>query len=209
MGTRIVVLGGGSSGTLAANLLRRHLGGDSVGIVVIDRNDIRDPEIELLKAPGVYGPHALNATEHLRLRDGIEFRHVEVATVSVDRDEVCLMDGTTVGYDVLVIATGAVAPPEHGETATAYGGAPYVLRSEGLGDAHGFVPVDRGAPDSTVRPNVFALGAATGPASGRAPSVAQAEALVNRVRWFLSGATPVSDDNAAVTVSAESLHPGL
>ncbi|MEW2517085.1 FAD-dependent oxidoreductase [Actinacidiphila alni] len=107
MNRRIVILGNGSTGTLAANRLRRHFDDDGVRIVVVDRDDHRDPEVELLVAIGVMGPHALLPPEDRRLRAGIDFRCAEIGAVDPARQEVCLGDGTTLGYDVLVVATGA------------------------------------------------------------------------------------------------------
>ncbi|MEU6848931.1 FAD-dependent oxidoreductase [Actinacidiphila alni] len=106
MNKRIVILGNGSTGTLAANRLRRHFEED-VRIVVVDKDDHRDPEVELLMAIGVMGPHAVLPPEDRQLRAGIDFRHAEIGSVDLAGQEVCLGDGTTLGYDALVVATGA------------------------------------------------------------------------------------------------------
>ena len=106
MNEQIVIIGGGPAGTLAANRLRLALNSAAYRIVVIDRTDPRDLELELLVAIGIYGPGTLRPPEHLRLREGIGLRVAEAATVDTDRKEVCLTDGTTVRYDVLVLATG-------------------------------------------------------------------------------------------------------
>jgi sulfide:quinone oxidoreductase len=45
-----------------------------------------------------------------------------------------------------------------------HGGAAYLERSPGLGDALGFVPTDKRTLQTPVKPNVFALGDATRPA---------------------------------------------
>ena len=39
MSRRIVILGGGTGGTLTANRLRRHFGAHDVSITVVDRDD--------------------------------------------------------------------------------------------------------------------------------------------------------------------------
>ncbi len=46
-------------------------------------------------------------------------------------------------------------------TVPLHGGAPYVARSPGLGDALGFVPTDPATLQAKARPNVFVLGDAT------------------------------------------------
>jgi NADH dehydrogenase FAD-containing subunit len=161
MDARIVVLGSGSTGTLAANRLRRYCDGSDTRITVIDKRDTRDHETEHLMSCGLYGPHALRAPEHLHLRYGIEFRHVEAATVDLDRHEVCLTDGTTIDYDALVVATGHARLPGSPGTPAIYGGAPCVIRSSGLGDESGFIPVDPRTQQSLTHPGIFAVGDAT------------------------------------------------
>lgn len=179
MHRHIVVLGGGTAGTLAANRLRRYCDSPDVSVLVVDRTGTRDPETELLAALGLYGPDTPRPPEHLHLRDGIGLRHTEVTTVDLDRAEVCLGDGTTVPYDILVIATGA--PCASG----------YVSRSPGLGDGSGLVPVDPRTRRSRAHPRVYALGAA---AEGHRPTGqvlhAQAEKLARGVRGHLAGNPP-------------------
>ena len=57
-------------------------------------------------------------------------------------------DGRELDFDLLV-------------TVPLHGGAAYVERSPGLGDALGFVPTDKRTLQTPVKPNVFALGDAT------------------------------------------------
>jgi NADH dehydrogenase FAD-containing subunit len=191
MDRHILVLGGGTAGTLAANRLRCSCDSPDVRVLVVDRTGARDPETELLAALGLYGPHALRPPEHLHLRDGIGFRHVEAATVDLDRTEVCLADGTTVPYDVLVIATGTPSPDG------------YVTRSPGLGDERGLVPVDPSSRRSRAHPRVYAVGAA---ADGYRPTGqalhAQAERLARSVRGHLTADPPECRGAAAVTAPA-------
>ncbi|WUH89514.1 FAD-dependent oxidoreductase [Streptomyces sp. NBC_00433] len=105
MDKQIVIVGGGTAGTLLANRLHR-TAGSGVRIVVLDSADRRAPETRLLMALGLYGGGAPRAPDDLWLRDGIGFRLVAVASVDADRAELFLTDGTTLGYDVLVLATG-------------------------------------------------------------------------------------------------------
>lgn len=182
MDRHIVVLGGGAAGTLAANRLRSYCDDRDVSILLVDKDDTRDPQTAFLVSTGLYGPGTLRPPEHLALRDGIEFRHVEIATVDLDQAEVYLGDGTTIPYDVLVVATGADA---------AGLGAGYVSRSPGLGDGRGLVLVDGTTRRSFLHPRVYALGAA---ADGRHPAGhtmhAQAEKLARSVRAYLAGNPP-------------------
>jgi NADH dehydrogenase FAD-containing subunit len=191
MERHIVVLGGGSSGTLAANRLRTYCDSPDVTVLVVDKNDTHGPETELLTALGVYGPHALRLPGHQTLRDGIAFRHADIGTVDPNRAEVCLADGTTLPYDVLVIATG---PPD---------AAGYVVRSPGLGDQRGTVPVDRLSRRSRAHPLVYAVGAAADGHPVTGPVIhAQAERLARAVRRHLAG-NPAAPrrGNGATTVA--------
>ena len=85
-------------------------------------------------------------------------------------------DGREVPFDLLV-------------TIPLHGGADYVDRSPGLGDALGFVPTDPATLQSLARPNVFALGDATNVPTSKAGSVThfEGELLTENVRRFLAG----------------------
>jgi len=119
---RIVVLGGGTGGTLVANRLRRMLDRDAAEIVVIDADDEHVYQPGLLFMPfGKAGPGSLTRPRHRQFRSGVAFRQAAVDRVDLDQNEVLLAGGTRVGYDVLVIATGARLVPEETEGLTGPG----------------------------------------------------------------------------------------
>ncbi len=108
---RIVVLGGGTGGTLLANRLARRFG-DEAQITVIDRDDDHVYQPGLLFVPfGLAEPEEIVRPRHEQLRAGIEFRLAEVEDVDLAENTVHLVDGTDIPYDVLVIATGATLQP--------------------------------------------------------------------------------------------------
>ncbi len=112
--TRIVVLGGGTGGTLAANRLRRALPGAEV--TVVDLDDVHVYQPGLLFVPfGLARPEEIVRPRHQQLHAGIGYHQSAVDTVDIGRDEVHLADGTLLGYDVLVVATGATLLPEETE----------------------------------------------------------------------------------------------
>jgi sulfide:quinone oxidoreductase len=112
MGKRIVILGGGTGGTLVANRLRRMLG-RGTEIVVIDADDEHLYQPGLLFVPfGKARPGSLTRPRHRQFHAGVTFRQDAVDHVNLDRNEVLLAGGPPVGYDVLVIATGARLVPE-------------------------------------------------------------------------------------------------
>jgi len=122
MGKKVVILGGGTGGTLIANRLRRLLGRSAAEIVVIDPDDEHVYQPGLLFVPfGKTAPGSLTRPRHLQLRPGVSFRQAAVDRVDLDGNEVVLADGAVLGYDVLVIATGARLVPEETEGLTGAG----------------------------------------------------------------------------------------
>jgi sulfide:quinone oxidoreductase len=119
---RIVILGGGTGGTAAANRLRRRLG-DDASIVVVDRDDRHVYQPGLLFVPfNLADPRDLVRPRGAQLKPGIGFRTGEVERVDLERQAVELTDGAVLPYDVLVVATGADLQP--GETEGLAGDGP-------------------------------------------------------------------------------------
>ena len=119
---RIVVLGGGTGGTMTANRLRRRFGSDEAEIHVVDQDDRHVYQPGLLFVP--FGLARLDEIVRPRRRQfhgGIAFHESEIESVSLDRDEVVLADGTVLPYDVLVVATGTRLQPEETEGLTGPG----------------------------------------------------------------------------------------
>lgn len=122
MTKRIVVLGGGTGGTLAANRLRRLLDRETAQITVIDPDDEHLYQPGLLFVPfGLANPASLTRPRARQFHEGVTFLHVAVERVDLDSCEVLLANGTQVGYDVLVIATGARLIPEETDGLTGPG----------------------------------------------------------------------------------------
>jgi len=111
---RVVILGGGTAGTLTANRLQREIGGQAA-ITVVDRDDDHWYQPGLLFVPfGRARPGKLIRPRARQLRPGIGYHQSPVEHVDVAGRQVHLEDGTVLPYDVLVIATGAALLP--GET---------------------------------------------------------------------------------------------
>ena len=119
---RIVILGGGTGGTIMANRLRRIYGLEAAEIVVIDRDDVHVYQPGLLFVPfGLAEPGEIVRSRRAQLRPGIEFRQAEIADVNVQAETVNLSDGGPLSYDVLIIASGARLIPEETEGMTGPG----------------------------------------------------------------------------------------
>ncbi len=112
----------------------------------------------------------------------LEERGIELVT-EYNTGEVDGPGGKLVSYDEREVPFDlAVVIPLHG-------GQAYVGRSEGLGDELGFVPTDPATLQSTVKPNVFAIGDATTLPASKAGSVThfEGDVLVENLQRFLAG----------------------
>jgi sulfide:quinone oxidoreductase len=119
---RIVILGGGTGGTMTANRLRRRFDSDEAEIHVVDRDDRHVYQPGLLFVPfGLAQVEEIVRPRRRQLRNGVVFHENEVESVALDKDEVLLDDGATLRYDVLVVATGVRLQPEETEGLTGPG----------------------------------------------------------------------------------------
>jgi len=119
---QIVILGGGTGGTMTANRLRRRYGADEAEIHVVDRDDRHLYQPGLLFVPfGLATVDEIVRPRRRQLHDGIVFHETEIAQVELDHDKVVLMGGDVLPYDVLIVASGARLQPEDTEGLTGPG----------------------------------------------------------------------------------------
>ena len=119
---QIVILGGGTGGTMTANRLRRRYDPDEAEIHVVDLDNRHVYQPGLLFVPfGLAHLDDVVRSRSRQLRSGIVFHEREVESVSTERDEVVLDDGAVLSYDVLVVATGVRLQPEETEGLTGPG----------------------------------------------------------------------------------------
>jgi sulfide:quinone oxidoreductase len=122
MARHAVILGGGTGGTLAANRLRRRFATDELEITVVDQDDRHVYQPGLLFVPfGVTHVEDIVRPRQRQLRRGIAFVRQRIDRVDVDAEAVHLEDGTTLDYDILIVATGAVLVPEETDGLTGAG----------------------------------------------------------------------------------------
>ncbi len=116
MSKRIVILGGGTGGTLTANRLRKHYSVDEASITVVDQDDTHIYQPGLLFVPfGFSAPEDIIRKRSRQLHKHIDFVLQEIDRVDLERDTVVLQDGRELPYDVLVIATGVTLALEETE----------------------------------------------------------------------------------------------
>jgi len=122
MAHRIVVLGGGTGGTLMANRLRRSFDPAEAKIAVVDKDDVHVYQPGLLFVPfGLAHAEDIVRSRQRQLRAGIDFHLSDVDQVSLADERVVLTDGTVLPYDVLIVATGVCLQPEETEGMTGPG----------------------------------------------------------------------------------------
>ena len=135
---RVVILGGGTGGTLLANRMRRRFQEDQLQIDVVDRDDAHVYQPGLLFVPfGLADPDRLVRSRRSQLRRGIQYHQTEVERVSLADQRVHLSDRTTLPYDALVVATGARLLPDETEGMTGPGWQESVFTFYDLAGARG------------------------------------------------------------------------
>ncbi|TCN31141.1 sulfide:quinone oxidoreductase [Kribbella orskensis] len=110
---RLVILGAGTAGTMAANKLRRRLPMRDWQITVVDRDNVHLYQPGLLFLPfGQHRPEHLRKSRRRFLRPGIRLELAAVDRIDPADKVVRLTDGQALGYDYLVIATGTSPRPD-------------------------------------------------------------------------------------------------
>jgi sulfide:quinone oxidoreductase len=113
MPKRIVILGGGTGGTMMANRLRRRYEPSEASIAVVDKDERHVYQPGLLFVPfGLAHVDEIVRSRRRQLRGAIDFHETEVEQVVLEDDRVRLANGSELPYDVLVVASGATLRPE-------------------------------------------------------------------------------------------------
>lgn len=110
---RLVILGGGTAGTMVANKLRAAYPPDELHITVVDRDDDHHYQPGYLFLPvGIYSEDKIVRSRHHFIPDGVELVLAEIDRVDAAAKAVHLGDGRSLEYDTLVIATGVEPRPD-------------------------------------------------------------------------------------------------
>ncbi|OLP72946.1 oxidoreductase, partial [Salmonella enterica subsp. enterica serovar Javiana] len=108
-----MVLGGGTAGTMVVNKLRRELPRSEWGITVVDRDDDhRYQPGYLFLSFGTYTPEQVVRKRHAFIADGVDLVLGDVDRVDPDSSTVLLVDGRSLHYDYLVVASGTSPRPD-------------------------------------------------------------------------------------------------
>ena len=110
---RLLILGGGTAGTMVANKLRPRLHADDWSITVVDQDDVHLYQPGYLFIPfGIYEPDDVVKPREQFIPEGVELVIGAVDKVVPDDNSVLLTDGRTLDYDQLVIASGTTPRPD-------------------------------------------------------------------------------------------------
>ncbi len=113
----LLILGGGTGGTMVANKMSQHLDPHEWEIIVVDENENHFYQPGLLFIPfGIYGPNDVIKPKRDFYPQGVEFIHSTIELIEPDKNRVKLAkDDRVIRYDYLVIATGSHIQPSETE----------------------------------------------------------------------------------------------
>ncbi len=111
---KLVILGGGTAGTLMSAKMRRALPRDEWSITIVDQDDDHVYQPGLLFIPfGMYERRDVIRSRARYVPKGVDLMLSGIDVIEPDDNRVRLADGTLLPYDFLVIATGSrIAPAE-------------------------------------------------------------------------------------------------
>ena len=109
----LVVLGGGTAGTMVVNKLNKKLPKNEWAITVIDQDNKHIYQPGLLLMPfGVYAPAQLVKERDHFFPKGVNFVRAKIDEIKAPENSLLLVDGRTITYDYLIIATGTTPRPD-------------------------------------------------------------------------------------------------
>jgi len=108
---KLVILGAGTAGTMAANKLAKHL--PDWKITMVDQHTTHYYQPGYLFIPfGAYTPDEVVKPTKKFVPEGVELITAEIDQVFPDDNKVVLADGQELPYDYLIIATGTTPRPD-------------------------------------------------------------------------------------------------
>jgi sulfide:quinone oxidoreductase len=109
----LLILGGGTAGTMAANKLRKSLRPEDWAITVVDADDAHHYQPGFIFMPfGTYRPEQVTKSRRAYLNKAIPLIYGSIDRVVADEQRVVLEGGRELGYDMLIIATGVTPRPD-------------------------------------------------------------------------------------------------
>lgn len=110
---RLLILGGGTAGTMAANKLRAQYSPEELSITVVDHDDEHHYQPGYLFLPfGIYDTKKIVEPRRKYLTNDVELVLGEIDRVDTTSKQVILDDGRHLPWDTLIIATGVEPRPD-------------------------------------------------------------------------------------------------
>ncbi len=110
---KILVLGGGTAGTMAANKLRKALPESEWSVTVVDMDDNHRYQPGYLFMPfGTYSTKQVTKSRRKYISKGVSLLYGEIDRVEADENTVLLTDGQRLTYDYLIVASGVTPRPD-------------------------------------------------------------------------------------------------
>ncbi len=104
---KIVILGGGTGGTIMANKLRKTLSKEEWEITVVDKDKTHYYQPGFLFIPfGIYGKDDVIKPKANFIPSGVKLVFQEIDKIEPSENKVLLGDGQILNYDYLIVATG-------------------------------------------------------------------------------------------------------
>ncbi|MEP7036661.1 MAG: FAD/NAD(P)-binding oxidoreductase [Actinomycetota bacterium] len=110
---KLLVLGAGTAGTMIVNRLRSRLASAEWSITVVDPHEVHTYQPGFLFLPfGTYTADQITRPRRPTLSKGVDFVIGEVEKVDAAANTVSLVDGESLDYDYLIIASGTTPRPD-------------------------------------------------------------------------------------------------
>ena len=110
---KILILGGGTGGTIMANKLRKALERDEWEITLVDKNKTHYYQPGFLFIPfGIYNKYDVIKPKSDFFPPGINVIYTPIESIDGDNNKVILEGGKVLNYDFLIIATGTQTRPD-------------------------------------------------------------------------------------------------
>ncbi len=110
---KLLILGAGTAGTIMANKMRKELIADEWNITIVDKEMNHSYQPGFLFIPfGYYQKKDIIKPAVKFFPKGVDMVNSEIERIDAFQNNVILKNGTTINYDILIIATGARISPE-------------------------------------------------------------------------------------------------
>lgn len=110
---KLLILGAGTAGTMMANHLNKKLGNLEWRITIVDQHEKHYYQPGFLFIPfNIYSEKDVIKQKKNFIPRGIEYIQAAIEKIDASNNQVYLEDGSTIPYDILIIATGCRIAPE-------------------------------------------------------------------------------------------------